>query len=36
MLEKDIKEMRNVSMAMRHFHKEFSVAMEHYFLVPVY
>jgi len=31
-----IQAVRNVSMAMRHFHKEFSVAMEHYFLVPVY
>ena len=27
---------RNLSMKMRHLHKEFSVAMDHYFLVPVY
>jgi hypothetical protein len=27
---------RNVSMTMRHFHKEFSVAMDHYFLASVY
>ena len=28
--------MRNLSMKMRHLHKEFSVAIDHYFLVPVY
>jgi hypothetical protein len=28
--------LRNLSMQMRHFHKEFSVAMDHYFPVPVY
>ena len=28
--------LRNLSMKMRHLHKEFSVAMDHYFLVPVY
>jgi hypothetical protein len=28
--------LRNLSMKMRHLHKEFSVAMDPYFLVPVY
>ena len=27
---------RNLSMKMRHLHKEFSVAIDHYFLAPVY
>ena len=27
---------RNLSMKMRHLHKEFSVAIDHYFPVPVY
>jgi hypothetical protein len=27
---------RNLSMKMRHLHQEFSVAMDHYFLTPVY
>jgi hypothetical protein len=29
-------ELRNLSMKMRHLHQEFSVAMDHYFLTPVY
>ncbi|MBN1665144.1 MAG: ATP-binding protein [Deltaproteobacteria bacterium] len=32
----DVMLKRNVSMKMRHFHKEFSVAKDHYFPAPVY
>ena len=30
------RQLRNLSMKMRHLHSEFSVAMDHYFLAPVY